>query len=454
MLLLMLAPALVVTLVYLGARLWVSRKQTINRKAIGTGFGAACAAFCAYDLYLYIAFLNSDRSMAMPGGLAELVMVGPIVWLAALAVGWSGGFLFYSARARREDGARRAFGTGTRIGTAVAITIVVLAVAYAGKRTYSGVLWHRATSAQTAEELDVLYDRFGVRYDRAVLVAIADNRSSSMELLQKLSTNNHWQVRTVVARNPNTEPEVLRRMYEDHSARTSLAMNPNTPVDVLERLLHDSDRMVRYNLAGNRSVNKSMLSVLAKDSGKDVSRRALTQQVGRAYRKRRGCLDGPMPIPVRHEGPLPALDEVLEAHRRQTGLDYQVCPDGYDYRLDNAEVRPEHRACIAERVRDRQHQAWNKAKRTGLSFVGPRRVLRLAHTKRARSYEVFGSLNPQFAAAGNRAAATEAVKRLRAFKAQYARALAAWTAGDRRARFPEGTWWMRVCHGALCGPGP
>ena len=93
------------------------------------------------------------------------------------------------------------------------------------------------------------------------------------------------------------------------------------------------------------------------------------------------------------------------------------------------------RARIAKRVRDRQHHAWNNA-------------------KRAKSYEVFGSLNPQFAAAGNRAAATEAVKRLRAFKAQYARALAAWTAGNRRACFPVGTWWMRVCHGARCGPGP
>jgi putative transposase len=109
---------------------------------------------------------------------------------------------------------------------------------------------------------------------------------------------------------------------------------------------------------------------------------------------------------------------------------------------------------IAERVCAKQHQAWNKAKRKGLAFVGPRRVLRLAHTKRAQSYEVFGSLNPQFAAAGHRRSATEAVKRLRAFRAQYKRALAKWTAGDRTACFPEGTWWMRVCHGARCGPGP
>ena len=109
---------------------------------------------------------------------------------------------------------------------------------------------------------------------------------------------------------------------------------------------------------------------------------------------------------------------------------------------------------IAERVRDKQHQAWHKAKRTGIPVVGPRRVLRLAHTKRAKSYEVFGSLNPQFAAAGNQSAATEAVKRLRSFNAQYERALAAWTQGDRSAYFPEGTWWMRVWHGARCGQAP
>ena len=109
---------------------------------------------------------------------------------------------------------------------------------------------------------------------------------------------------------------------------------------------------------------------------------------------------------------------------------------------------------IAARVRDKEHHAWNEARRTGRSFVGPRRVLRLPYTKRARSDEAFGTLNPQFAAAGNRAAATEAVERLRAFKTQYARALARWMAGDRDACFPLGTWWMRVCHGARCGPGP
>ena len=109
---------------------------------------------------------------------------------------------------------------------------------------------------------------------------------------------------------------------------------------------------------------------------------------------------------------------------------------------------------IAERVRDREHRAWQESKRTGIAFLGARRVLRQAHTKRARSYEAFGRLNPQFAAAGHRGAATEAVRELRAFNAQYDKALAAWSAGRRHVCFPVGTWWMRVCHGARCGPGP
>ncbi len=109
---------------------------------------------------------------------------------------------------------------------------------------------------------------------------------------------------------------------------------------------------------------------------------------------------------------------------------------------------------IAKRVREREHNAWQRSKRTGISFVGPRRVLRQRHTKRARSYEEFGSLNPQFAARGHRKAASAAVARLRAFNAQYDRALAAWTSGKRTLLFPPGTWWMRVHHGARCGPAP
>jgi hypothetical protein len=109
---------------------------------------------------------------------------------------------------------------------------------------------------------------------------------------------------------------------------------------------------------------------------------------------------------------------------------------------------------VAARVKEHEHRAWQESKRSGIAFVGARRLLRQAHTKRARSHETFGSLDPQFAAVGNRGAATEAIGRIRAFNSQYDKALAAWTAGTRTVRFPIGTWWMRVYHGARCGPEP
>ena len=109
---------------------------------------------------------------------------------------------------------------------------------------------------------------------------------------------------------------------------------------------------------------------------------------------------------------------------------------------------------IAVRVKEREHRAWQESKRTGIAFLGERRVVRQAHTKRAGSEEAFGSLNPQFAAAGHVGAAVDMARQLRAFNAQYDQALAAWSAGRRDVYFPVGTWWMRVCHGARCGPAP
>jgi hypothetical protein len=43
---------------------------------------------------------------------------------------------------------------------------------------------------------------------------------------------------------------------------------------------------------------------------------------------------------------------------------------------------------------------------------------------------------------------------MRKFEADYDRALARWTAGDRRVVFPYGTWWMRVHHGVRVAPRP
>ncbi len=109
---------------------------------------------------------------------------------------------------------------------------------------------------------------------------------------------------------------------------------------------------------------------------------------------------------------------------------------------------------IAERVKELEREALVDSKTRGIPFKNARRVVRTPHTARARSYEVFGKLNPRFSAAGDGEAAAARVAELRAFDREYDAALARWTAGDRKVIFPYGTWWMRVHHGVRCRPPP
>ena len=122
--------------------------------------------------------------------------------------------------------------------------------------------------------------------------------------------------------------------------------------------------------------------------------------------------------------------------------------------LEDAYGGDEARRQIAEEVQKLEREALEESKKRGIPFKGVRRVQRTPHTARGRSYEMFGKINPRFRAAGDRELAAQAVAEFRAFNADYDRALAGWTAGDRRAVFPYGTWWMRVHPGARCRPPP
>ena len=109
---------------------------------------------------------------------------------------------------------------------------------------------------------------------------------------------------------------------------------------------------------------------------------------------------------------------------------------------------------IADVVRRHEHKAFSEAKARGIAFKGARRVVRTPHTVRARSYEVFGKINPRISAAGDAELAAAKISQLRQFDADYDDTLARWTAGDRRAVFPHGTWWMRIHHGVRVRPPP
>jgi len=109
---------------------------------------------------------------------------------------------------------------------------------------------------------------------------------------------------------------------------------------------------------------------------------------------------------------------------------------------------------IAQQVRGYERKTWDEAKRKGWPFMGAAKVMRQVHTKRASSWEEFGSLSPRFSAAGSLEDAQRAVARNRKRDQDYDAAWAEWVAGNRKVVFPFGTWGMRVIHGARCQPRP
>ncbi|KYG07994.1 hypothetical protein BE21_26145 [Sorangium cellulosum] len=105
------------------------------------------------------------------------------------------------------------------------------------------------------------------------------------------------------------------------------------------------------------------------------------------------------------------------------------------------------RILVARNVR----QARSKVRASGRTFLGADGARTMSPWQRAAKAEPLRRRRPTVAVSDphDRKAA---LARLRAFRSMYRIALSRWRSGDRTARFPEGTYMMRVFHGACCDP--
>jgi REP element-mobilizing transposase RayT len=101
-----------------------------------------------------------------------------------------------------------------------------------------------------------------------------------------------------------------------------------------------------------------------------------------------------------------------------------------------------------------QEEATAPAVQGGEGVLGAERAGSVSPYERATSVEPLRALNPTFAVGrGGKEAWLRAAAAVRAFRGAYRAALAEWCKGVRDVLFPEGTWWMRVCHAASVRPG-
>jgi REP element-mobilizing transposase RayT len=132
------------------------------------------------------------------------------------------------------------------------------------------------------------------------------------------------------------------------------------------------------------------------------------------------ALDGIGDVPVVRITPAPALVDAM--------------PNDWRQRIKSA-------------VRARVDAARERNRREGRAPLGPKAIMSQSFLKRAVTYETKRGRIPTFAAK-TRATRVKVRNQLRKFRADYRRALKAWREGVRSVLFPQGTWWMRVFHGA------
>lgn len=117
-------------------------------------------------------------------------------------------------------------------------------------------------------------------------------------------------------------------------------------------------------------------------------------------------------------------------------------PEDFRQQLDD-EVRTQR----AEAKKDVREKSWR--------VIGRQRILMQSPYKRARSFFEYGARTPTLAVGrGNGELLKREIKALQYFRQLYREALEKYKAGITDVAFPEGTWWMRVFHGAKVEPIP
>jgi hypothetical protein len=80
-------------------------------------------------------------------------------------------------------------------------------------------------------------------------------------ILDELSKDKNWYVRSYVVKNPNTTPETIDYLSkdEDPDVRWCVARNPNTTPETLDYLSRDKDSDVRCRVARNPNTSLETL---------------------------------------------------------------------------------------------------------------------------------------------------------------------------------------------------
>jgi len=93
---------------------------------------------------------------------------------------------------------------------------------------------------------------------------LAENPSTSKDVLRDLAKDEDWEVRWTAAKNPNTPVDALRYLSEEKSyeIRREVALNSNTKETTLRALVQDNEWFVRSGVGRNHHASRNVVITL------------------------------------------------------------------------------------------------------------------------------------------------------------------------------------------------
>ncbi len=123
---------------------------------------------------------------------------------------------------------------------------------------------HRSTTCELLSKLSM------INY-LPIQIAVAGHCNLSEATAGKLLKNHLRELRRVLAGNPKVPFFVMEKLARDFKdIRVRLAQNPNIPAKIMKRLAHQKDREVRTALAKNDNISTPILEKLSRDKDDGV----------------------------------------------------------------------------------------------------------------------------------------------------------------------------------------
>ena len=124
----------------------------------------------------------------------------------------------------------------------------------------------RTSSATLSKMVDSIGLNNDAYYVTEVLYAIAGNSNTPLKALRKLSNCSDYDVRSAVAKNPNTSSSILNHLIKvDYSIVPAALVNPNLSVDMLRTFANSSNHWTRVEVAENSNTPEDVLVKLSAD---------------------------------------------------------------------------------------------------------------------------------------------------------------------------------------------